>query len=347
MQCVNCRAQISAGELFCGECGTPAPVGVTQLPPQFNAVPPTVMAPQAAGQWDDAPTQVAQKPGPPPQYGSYSAEISRQNPGCIVFLIDQSGSMNEPIAGGTGEEKKKVVADAINRLLYNCVLRCTKEDGVRPYFDIGVWSYSGHGVRGAFPQDLVSIGEIAERPLRTEVRHRRVPDGAGGVYEEEFQLPAWFDPVATGTTPMHAAFSAILHPIGNWLNLHDRSFPPIVINLTDGAYSDQSPAPVAWEMMRMCTSDGNLLLFNCHISKQGGVGVPFPNDAQAASLDGFARELYDMSSPLPAPMSRLAGAKGYEIAPSARGYAFNADLVTMIDFLDIGTRAIQDRMEKV
>ena len=38
-------------------------------------------------------------------------------------------------------------------------------------------------------------------------------------------------------------------------------------------------------------------------------------------------------------------AKGYDIGPGARGYAFNADLVTMIDFLDIGTRVIQDRVE--
>ena len=51
--------------------------------------------------------------------------------------------MEELIAGGTGEKKKQVVADAFNRLLYNTVLLCTKAEGVRPYFDIGVWSYGG------------------------------------------------------------------------------------------------------------------------------------------------------------------------------------------------------------
>ncbi len=51
--------------------------------------------------------------------------------------------MNEQMGGGTGKAKKEEGAAAINRLLYNIVLRCTKEDGVRPYFDIGVWGYGG------------------------------------------------------------------------------------------------------------------------------------------------------------------------------------------------------------
>ena len=46
-----------------------------------------------------------------------------------------------------------------------------------------------------------------------------------------------------------------------------------------------------------------------------------------------------MSSPLPDPMRRQAEPKGYRVGIGARGYAFNADMVTMIDFLDIGTRA--------
>jgi hypothetical protein len=54
-----------------------------------------------------------------------------------------------------------------------------------------------------------------------------------------------------------------------------------------------------------------------------------------------------MSSLLPEPMRRQAQAKGYQIGSGARGYVFNADLVTMIDFLDIGTRTMQDRMENM
>ena len=97
--------------------------------------------------------------------------------------------------------------------------------------------------------------------------------------------------------------------------------------------------------MQLSSADGSVLVFNCHISKQAGVALPFPDDAQAAALEGLAKELFEMSSILPEPMRRQALAKGYQTGPRARGYAFNADLVTMIDFLDIGTRVIQDRME--
>ena len=335
MKCNLCDCQTVLGpdEQFCGDCGHgAADHGASAAPVTVQAVPPTPPSPVVGER--------------PVQRGTYSAEISRQNPGCLIFLVDQSGSMEEIIAGGTGEKKKQVVADAINRLLYNTILRCAKEDGVRPYFNIGVWSYSGEDVRRAFGADLVSITEIAEHPKRTETRRRRMPDGAGGVYEEEFQLPVWFDPVANAKTPMNAAFRAIVAPLRAWLSQHPASFPPIVINLTDGVYSDASPAPVVWELMQMGTTDGNVLVFNCHISQQGGMATPFPNDSQAAELRGLARELFDMSSTLPDLLHSQARAKGYHVGEGARGYAFNADLVTMIDFLDIGTRAIQDRMEK-
>ena len=53
----------------------------------------------------------------------YQAEISRSNPSCFLFLIDQSGSMSDPFAGGEAKRKKAdLVADAINRLLQNLSL---------------------------------------------------------------------------------------------------------------------------------------------------------------------------------------------------------------------------------
>jgi hypothetical protein len=48
--------------------------------------------------------------------------------------------------------------------------------------------------------------------------------------------------------------------------------------------------------------------------------------------------LFALSSPLPDNISASAQAEGYPIGPGARGFAFNADLVELIRFLDIGTR---------
>ena len=54
----------------------------------------------------------------------YSAEISRSNPTCFLFLLDQSKSMLGPIVGGDGKKKADAVAESLNRLLYTLVLRC-------------------------------------------------------------------------------------------------------------------------------------------------------------------------------------------------------------------------------
>ena len=53
----------------------------------------------------------------------YSAEISRTNPTAILFLLDQSSSMLEPFGGQPDKRKADGVADALNRLLQNLVLK--------------------------------------------------------------------------------------------------------------------------------------------------------------------------------------------------------------------------------
>lgn len=275
----------------------------------------------------------------------YIAEISRQNPGCLLFLIDQSGSMARRIAGGE-QQKKQAVSDAINRLIYNTVLRCAKEDGVRPYFDIGVFGYGVEGqVQSAFDADLLSISDIANRPKRTETRRRRLTDTDGEVHEEEFELPVWFEPVAEGKTVMNAAFERAVATVSHWIGRHSLSFPPVIIHITDGGYTDKNPAQTVEKLRQLSTADGNVLVFNCHISEKQESPVIFPNNSQAAGFKKRMRELYQMSSALPQPILGQAQAKGYSVEEGARGYAFNADLVTLIDFLDIGTRVVQDRIE--
>ena len=53
----------------------------------------------------------------------YTAEISRTNPSCLLFLIDQSESMRDPFGGELGRSedvrrrsKADRLADAINNL---------------------------------------------------------------------------------------------------------------------------------------------------------------------------------------------------------------------------------------
>jgi len=77
----------------------------------------------------------------------YTAEISRNNPSAFLFIIDQSGSMDERME--TEHTKARFVADVLNKTLYQLVIRCTRADGVRNYFDVGVIAY-GDSVRSGF-----------------------------------------------------------------------------------------------------------------------------------------------------------------------------------------------------
>jgi hypothetical protein len=73
----------------------------------------------------------------------YGAELSRTNPTALIFLIDQSSSMGEPFGAQPEKPKADGVADSINRLLQNLVLKCTKGVGIRDYFHVGVIGYGG------------------------------------------------------------------------------------------------------------------------------------------------------------------------------------------------------------
>jgi len=78
----------------------------------------------------------------------YQAEISRENPTCILFVIDQSGSMDEITEAG--RSKAAFVADVLNKTLYTLITSCSKSDGVRNYFDVGVIAYAGSQVTSGF-----------------------------------------------------------------------------------------------------------------------------------------------------------------------------------------------------
>jgi hypothetical protein len=272
---------------------------------------------------------------------SYSAEISRTNPSCFLFLVDQSASMAQPIAGGAGKRKAESVADAVNRLLQALVLRCAKSDGVRDYFHIGVLGY-GTGVAPALGgalagRRLVTISEVANQPLRVEERTKKVDDGSGGVVAQTVKFPVWFEPVAGGKTPMCKAFDLAWEVLSDFLVQTPACHPPVVINITDGEATDGNPDTHARCLRDLASQDGNVLLFNLHISSTDQRPTEFP-DREDALADKHARRLFRMSSVLPPRIRATAQRDGLAVTDATRGFVFNADLVSVVRFLDIGTR---------
>ena len=154
---------------------------------------------------------------------TYEAQISRGNPTAFLFVVDQSGSMSDKMS--SGKSKAEFVADALNRTLMNLVTRCTKAEGVRDYFNVGVLGYGGNGVGNGFSGALGAavlnpISAIEQKPVRVEDRKKKMDDGAGGILETSVKFPVWFEPKASGGTPMREALTRAAEELVAWCNAH-------------------------------------------------------------------------------------------------------------------------------
>lgn len=278
----------------------------------------------------------------------YDQTFSRQNPGCIVMLLDRSESMATQWRN-SGMTLADGAARAINRILFDLCMRSTKEVGgaVRDYFHVLVLGYGarpvagGEGVESAFGGSLTgrgitSLPELASAPLA--IREEPTVDATA----VRTRMPVWVEPVSGYRTPMCEAIAVAGAHIFEWIETHSNSFPPIVINITDGLVTD-SPyegadlAEWANRLTTMETLDGPSLLFNVFLSSEGDPAF-FPTSGHAFPDPG--PQLFDMSSVLPAPMVRNARAAGVAVEPGSRAMCFNADLEALVKFLEIGTRAV-------
>ena len=271
----------------------------------------------------------------------YSAEISRSNPTCFLFLVDQSKSMLEPIGGGGGKKKADAVAESLNRLIYTLVLRCVWGQSVLDRFHVGVLGY-GRSIQPALGgtlagRDLVPISELARSPLRVEQRVNIVDDGHSGPVEQVVKYPVWFEPQGGGKTPMTKCLERASQIISTFLIEHPACYPPLVLNLSDGEATDGDPEAAATNLRELASEDGAVLLFNAHLSSRSNHATEFPDDEMSLP-DEYARRLFRMSSILPPGMQNSARQAGLTVSPLSHGFVFNADLASVVRFLDIGTR---------
>jgi hypothetical protein len=271
----------------------------------------------------------------------YAAEISRSNPTCFLFLIDQSKSMAGPLGGNAARSKADAVAESINQLLYTLVLRCVWGQKVLDRFHVGVIGY-GRQVEGALGgalagRDMVPVSEVAARPLRVEQRTTQVEDGRGGRVDQVVKVPVWFEPAADGKTPMCDGLERACLLLAGFLAEHPACYPPLVINISDGEASDGDPEIPAGKLKNLSSDDGPVLLFNAHLSSRTETPLEFPDNEEALP-DRHARRLFRMSSPLPPAMHSPARQAGVAVTARSRGFVFNANLASVVRFLDIGTR---------
>lgn len=264
---------------------------------------------------------------------TYSAPISRQTPACVLFLLDQSGSMEAPMyVPGLGSiPRKQAVADVVNRLLGELVLSCTKGVDVYDRFHVGVITYGETVASAPSFNGLEPLSKVAVRNCEVEQRVVKNPDGT----TTEVAFPIWFEPQSSGGTPMCKAMEMAHSLMEPWLADHPESFPPIIFNITDGDATDGNPLSSMQALRSIGTQDGPCLLFNCLLG--GGSPVLWPSQASEVP-SGNLQILFEGSSELPEKMRRRASEHHrLNLPQGAKGVLLNAALVDLVRLLDIGT----------
>ena len=282
----------------------------------------------------------------------YTADISRQNPACFLFLVDQSGSMTQALAGQPGPRKMDQAAASLNRILDTMVQRCSQGEDLMDYFHIGLIGYftderGNAQISSVFPettleQPFLTVTEVAD-VAEVEVRDVKVSDGAGGLVDVTQEVGVWLVPFAQYGTPMCAALNVAHAALESWIAQHPSSYPPIVINVSDGMASDgraEEQLSHAQQLMALTTNDGNTLLFNVHLSDVPATPIQYPDREDILPQnDESVMTMFRMSSVLPESSRAQATVLDLPISDQSRGYVFNADMTALVQFLDIGTRA--------
>ena len=280
---------------------------------------------------------------------AYTAQITRNTPTAFIFLIDQSVSMQK-YTTLYGEEMPmaEAVARIVNHQLNELVLRCIKGSETRDYYDIAIIGYGENaysGWKGELEgRDFVKPSELKEHPYKkiTTKKDTRTRKGVKVVEVEEVQ---WIEAEATqGWTRVHHAFEKAKGLLDEWMEKHhDKDcYPPTIINITDGEFNGATKEYVlqqANELKSMFTNDGNVILFNIHISANKAVCVTCPASKDEVSFSSLATTMYEMSSLLPMRYSdRIADLRG-DGTPNNRytAMSINADMSTLIQLMDIGT----------
>lgn len=280
----------------------------------------------------------------------YTAQITRNTPTAFIFMIDQSISMSRKLNyHGEFITLADAVARIVNNQINELVLRCIKTTEVRHYYDIAVIGYgddASYAWKGKLAgRDFVSPEELKNNPfkkitVKEEKRTRK------GVELKEIEKVQWIDPVAAGKyTRGDKAFMMAKNLLDRWMKEHhDKDcYPPTIINITDGALNGivnprEVNTQLANELKALYTNDGNVLLWNIHITPDSKEQLVFPISKTELNNDKYSEWMFDMSSLLPSrynvPIGDLRGD-----AENTRHVAMatNTDMSTLIQLMDIGT----------
>ena len=267
---------------------------------------------------------------------------SSATPGLLIILIDQSGSMLSPYSGN--ESRTVFASKVINRVINEIIQKNFNGDKPKNRCFISVIGYN-HNVK-----ELCSgyLTDLYKNPLRIETIKKKIPDGAGGLVEQEIKMPIWIEPIIQdGATNMKGAFLMAKQLVEKWMQDKPNNPAPVIINISDGIpYYEgkdthicmQETIQVAKDIMNLSCEDGNVLIFNAHIDNNGNQTVKCPSEKDEVKEAGEGAEfLFEITSVIPEGYKDAASKNDLTIKDGAHGCIFAANEIDLINLINFGS----------
>lgn len=241
--------------------------------------------------------------------------------------------------------KAEALADVTNLLIEEIINHSHRDRYIGDYFDVGVIGYSGEKATSLLGGGMNRIVDLdaMNTPLKNVQLQRTLPSGE--YCSTLVDRRQWITPEAKGRTPMGDALRMAKRMCASWCRKHPESFPPIVINITDGEATDAGEEKIrelAEKIKSTSTNDGNTLLMNIHLAAHHDTPAEplrFPTEATPLPINRHSRLLHDTASTLPSlyndAKSQLRGEE-----PPFRAVCYNAPLEDLVGLLAIGSLSV-------
>ena len=260
----------------------------------------------------------------------YYKTWTSSTPGYIIFLVDQSSSMNE-VYHEKGN-KAAFTAMSINRIINEIIICNMSGDKVIDRVFISLLGYGDKGGDSVYEIRSDYLRNFSENPLCTEKGKAKIADCNGGIIEIDIENPIFIEPVSNGFSPMGSALELARRLIMAWMSKKPYSSMPIIINISDGlAYNkdgtDEKTKVIqeANAIMSLLNSEGESpLIFNALIGAGYDKHLFCENENELN--DERAKFLFKISSKLPESF-KISGMKcELSMKSGSRGFISNVDI---------------------
>lgn len=236
----------------------------------------------------------------------YQKRIQRKEPGLVVLVLDDSGSMSRALPT-TSDAKFKWVERYTGQILQELLARSNEMQGdeiiIRPRYYLHTILYGN--TQTLWPDEATIQragleGLDPTAPLDIEQVIRLYTSGSA---TDEYSLGLGGH---LGGTDARGAFDRAYELLSAAVATERfrHSFPPMLFHLTDGE-SASDAEPIAEQIKQLSTDDGNVLVVNAYIGTQTSLQYSGPGDFGGYRTEDEAGpkqdsiRLFRMSSPAP------------------------------------------------